>query len=80
VAFIQDPKLEGGEHEIPLDMTERNTHQKRILNLAVLGDRRVTILNGRFEDLTAAIPMIEGRTDRQRIEELIAAVNSAVPK
>ncbi|WP_430253159.1 SIR2 family protein [Neorhizobium sp. DAR64872/K0K18] len=80
VAFIHDPKLDGGEHDIPLDMAGCNTHQKRILNLAVLGDRRVTILNGRFEDLTSAIPMIEGRTDRQRIEELIAAVNSAVPK
>ncbi|WP_426122832.1 SIR2 family protein [Pararhizobium sp. PWRC1-1] len=78
VAFIAEPQLDGGEHEIPVDLTRRNTHQKRILNLALLGDRRVTILNGRFEDLAAAIPMIEGRTDRQRIEELIAAVNGAV--
>lgn len=78
VAFIAEPKLDGGEHDIPVDQTGRNTHQKRILNLALLGDRRVTILNGRFEDLAAAIPMIEGRTDRQRIEELIAAVNGAV--
>lgn len=78
VAFVQDSKLENEDHEIPLNMEGRNTHHQRILNLAILGDRRVTILNGRFQDLAEAIPMIEGRTDRQRIEELIAAVNSAV--
>jgi hypothetical protein len=80
LAFIDEGKLESEDHEIPLDMQGRNTHQQRILNLALLGDKRVTILNGRFDDLTDALPLIEGRTDRQRIEELIAAVNMAVQK
>ncbi|WP_240544756.1 SIR2 family protein [Paracoccus sp. AK26] len=77
VCFVPEDLLEAGQHEIPNDMTKRNLHQKRILQLALHSDRRVTVLNGRFDDLVAAIPQLEGMTDRQRLEALLAKVNEA---
>lgn len=77
VGFVEEERLEADPHEIPNDMTKRNLHQKRILQLALHADRRVTVLNGRFDDLVAAIPHLEGRTDRQRLEALLAKVSEA---
>lgn len=76
-AFVNETALAAGAHEIADDMTGRNIHQRRILQLALHGDRRVTVINGRFDDLVAAIPHLEGKTDRQRLEALLAKVSDA---
>lgn len=76
-AFVPETALDAGQHEISNDMAGCNKFQKRILQLALHGDRRVTVLNGRFDDLVAAIPQLEGKTDRQRLEALLAKVSEA---
>ncbi len=66
-AFVDPLRLDGGAHTIDLEIGKRNQFQKRIMRLVQQGDARITILNGRFEDVADALPNIEGHTDRQRL-------------
>lgn len=61
--------LEQEEQEIPLDLGRQKQHQKRLARLVQQGDTRITMLNGRFEDLADALPMISGKTDRQLLQD-----------
>ncbi|MGS4887050.1 SIR2 family protein [Roseibium sp. MB-4] len=68
--FVQSELLEVLDcHEIDLDLRIQRAYQKKIIQLVQQGDGRITILNGRFEDLAHAFPEISGKTDRQLLQE-----------
>lgn len=55
--------------EISLDLGGQRPYQNKIARLVHQGDTRLTMLNGRFEDLADALPMISGKTDRQLLQD-----------
>lgn len=68
--FVEQQKLFDEEkQEIDLELGSQRSYQKKIAQLVQQGDTRITILNGRFEDLVDAVPMISGRTDRQLLQD-----------
>jgi hypothetical protein len=73
--FVEHQKLFNEDaQEIDFDLAAQRLYQKKIARLVQQGDTRITMLNGRFEDLADALPMISGKTDRQllwdRLERL----------
>ncbi|KQW82175.1 SIR2 family protein [Ensifer sp. Root127] len=69
-SFIPAVKLDAypvPEHLLDVGLPTRK-YQHKIARLVVEGDPRVTVLNGRFEDLVDAIPAISGESDRQRLQ------------
>jgi len=69
-SFIPAVKLDA--HPAPDHLLEAalptRKYQNKITRLVLEGDPRVTVLNGRFEDLVDAIPAITGESDRQRLQ------------
>lgn len=82
VTFIRDDALHDGPDIIPVNTPPRTTNQyfETFRKLAELGDSRIALLSGRFEDLCAAIPDIASRTEREvhmeRFETLLASRES----
>ena len=67
--FVPDSELGNTEaHKIKETNEDLKGYQGRILRLVREGDTRITVLNGRFSDLSLALPEIVGETDRQRLE------------
>ena len=68
--FIKHQELYDKEaQEISLDLDNQLHYQCKIARLVQQGDTRITMLNGRFEDLADALPMIAGKTDRQLLQD-----------
>lgn len=68
--FVEHQKLFDEEaQEIDLDLAGQRPYQSKIARLVQQGDTRITMLNGRFEDLADALPMISGKTDRQLLQD-----------
>jgi hypothetical protein len=68
--FVEQQKLFDEEkQEIDLNLKWQRPHQRKIARLVQQGDTRITMLNGRFEDLADALPMISGKTDRQLLQD-----------
>ena len=68
--FVDHQKLFDEEaQEIDLDLGGQRPYQSKIARLVQQGDTRITMLNGRFEDLADALPMISGKTDRQLLKD-----------
>lgn len=68
--FVEHQKLfEEDAQEIDLDLGGQRPYQSKIARLVQQGDTRITMLNGRFEDLADALPMISGKTDRQLLQD-----------
>ncbi|CDN46549.1 SIR2 family protein [Neorhizobium galegae] len=69
-SFIPPVKLDAypaPDHLLDVGLPTRK-YQNRMARLVAEGDPRVTLLNGRFEDLVDAIPAITGESDRQRLQ------------
>lgn len=71
--FIPSTELACGEliedkHLIDKTNTDLRPYHDKIIQLVKQGDNRVTILNGRFDDLADAMPTMIGKTDRQQLE------------
>ena len=69
VAFLRDDVLEKGGHTIAGESPVREhigDYFERFKNLARIGDQRITLLSGRFEDLALAIPDLVAQTERER--------------
>lgn len=64
-------------HSIDLEMDVQRPYQKKIVKLVQQGDSRITVLNGRFEDLSHALPEISGKTDRQLLQERLSRLGEA---
>jgi hypothetical protein len=68
IAFLNDdclkdnPSIASAESGMRID----NLYFKQWLDLANHGDKRITLMNGRFEDLSDAIPDLVAQTDRER--------------
>lgn len=75
--FVPPHKLDGDSHTIDLDLAAQRPYQARMMRLVLEGDARITILNGRFQDLADAIPTVAGDTDRQRLQMRLDQVRSA---
>lgn len=68
--FVEHHKLfDEDAQEIDLDLGGQRAYQSKIARLVQQGDTRITMLNGRFEDLSDALPMISGKTDRQLLQD-----------
>jgi len=68
--FVEHQKLfEEYAQEIDLDLGGQRPYQSKIARLVQQGDTRITMLNGRFEDLADTLPMISGKTDRQLLQD-----------
>lgn len=68
--FVEHRKLfDEDVQEIDLDLGGQRHYQSKIARLVQQGDTRITMLNGRFEDLADALPMISGKTDRQLLRD-----------
>ncbi|WP_416601108.1 SIR2 family protein [Phaeobacter sp. JH20_37] len=68
--FVEQQKLFDDEvQEIDLDLGGQRRYQSKIARLVQQGDTRIIMLNGRFEDLADALPMISGKTDRQLLKD-----------
>lgn len=58
-------------HAAPVGNAHSNSFLEKIRSLAMQGDQRVHLLNGRFEDLADALPDLIGETDRERHVERV---------
>lgn len=68
--FVEHHKLfDQDAQEIDLALGGQRPYQSKIARLVQQGDSRITMLNGRFEDLADALPMISGKTDRQLLQD-----------
>ncbi|MEE9924282.1 MAG: SIR2 family protein [Brucella anthropi] len=67
--FIEEQKLDAiqPDHALKAEEFLPNKYQLKLMRLIQQGDNRLTVLNGRFEDLVDAIPSVSGETDRQRL-------------
>ena len=63
-ALDSEPAPEIVPAESPLATT--NPYFRQLRDLVTLRDRRITLLNGRFDDLSAAMPDLVAETDRER--------------
>lgn len=74
--FVPECKLKGNSNKniIMHEYRGDNKFKNRILRLVTEGDNRVTILNGRFDDLSNSVPEFVGETDRQRLETLLEQI------
>jgi hypothetical protein len=76
VAFIDDAALDSNDHVIASDAhmrTAGNEYFARFKSLVVAGDERIQIINGRFEDLSIALPDLVAATERERHAERLRA-------
>lgn len=65
-AFLTSEALEAGGHELPVGQAPANRFLATFRNLADAGDARIHLMNGRFQDLAAALPDLVGENDRER--------------
>ena len=79
VAFIADASLARGEHIVPEDAPARieNPSFTRFRQLISASDPRITLINGRFEDLAHALPDLVATTERERHAERFHALREA---
>lgn len=68
VVFLKDDALQSADHVVPLDepMRAANEYLSQLRALAEAGDTRISLLNGRFEDLADAVPDLVAETERER--------------
>lgn len=80
-AFILENALE--KDPVTLDHNEasiKNTFHQRLVRLGKIGDQRLTLLSGRFEDLVDAIPDLVAETERERHAERVKVLRETEPK
>ncbi|SOB79124.1 SIR2-like domain-containing protein [Sphingomonas guangdongensis] len=65
-AFLGDETLEADGHDIPAGAPPEHRFIAFFRALADAGDARIHLMNGRFEDLTSALPDLIGEDDRER--------------
>jgi hypothetical protein len=76
IAFISEATLEADLDIVPKSAPSMfaNTYFERVISIAEQGDTRLTLLNGRFEDLALAVPDLVAQTERERhVERMMAA-------
>jgi len=66
IGFIPQDELTEAGHELLTVAAPQNRFLLNFKRLVDSGDARVHLLNGRFQDLTIALPDLVGETDRER--------------
>ena len=76
VAFLEDAPLDSSEHIVPATSPLRssNAYFGKFRQLASIGDQRLTLINGRFEDLASGLPDLVAQTERERHAERLRAL------
>jgi hypothetical protein len=76
-AFLGSEALETGAHELPAGTPPENRFIASFRALADAGDARVHLMNGRFQDLTSALPDLIGEDDRERHVQRMRSLRDA---
>lgn len=78
-SYIPPQELDAIEpaHFIKANISGQKAYQNKIMRLVQEGDSRITVMNGRFEDLVDALPTIAGETDRQRLENRLDQIRGS---
>lgn len=74
--FLSDGDLEAGAFEIG-GAPPTNRFLLGFKRMVDSGDARIHLMNGRFQDLTAALPDLVGETDRERNVQRIRSIRDA---
>lgn len=79
LAYLDDSSLSSKLHVASPGSAMRfsNEYFKRFRELAAADDKRITIINGRFEDLVDAIPDLVAQTERERHAERIQRIRAS---
>lgn len=75
--FLGDAQLEADDFEIGDAPDPENRFLLGFKRLVDSGDARVHLLNGRFQDMTAALPDLVGETDRERHVQRMRSLRDA---
>jgi len=80
VAFLDETTLAGATHNLPANHTAQSYATdsfRKFKQLIDIGDERITVLNGRFEDLALAVPDLVAQTERERHAERIKILHDS---
>lgn len=78
VAFISDATLDAEPDVVPKNAPRMyaNPYFEQFIAIAEQGDPRLTLLNGRFEDLALVVPDLVSQTERERHAERMMAART----
>lgn len=76
-AFLQEEAMKDDPVTIEATMPLQNPFHRKLLDLALSGDERLVLLNGRFEDLAIALPDLVAETERERHALRVKALREA---
>lgn len=79
VTFIGDADLQKNEHAIPAATPlpgYASASFQKFKKLADIGDQRITLINGRFDDLSLAVPDLVAQTERERHAERVRILHA----
>ncbi|MER8905259.1 SIR2 family protein [Mesorhizobium sp. M0621] len=79
LAYIADGELETKAHILPADTLARpgaSASFGTFKRLVDIGDQRLSLLNGRFDDLAQALPDLVAQTERERHMERLKILNN----
>ncbi|WP_108519990.1 SIR2 family protein [Bradyrhizobium algeriense] len=82
IAFLADEELDKDQFALATTAQARPNVSacfSKLKRLADIGDQRITLLNGRFDDLAQAIPDLVAQTERERHAERIKVLNEPAP-
>jgi hypothetical protein len=84
ISFLEDAALEAdaAPHVIPARAsmrTETSASFEKLKSLVAIGDQRIALLNGRFEDLAHALPDLVAQTERERHMDRIQRFRELMP-
>ncbi|ESW82162.1 hypothetical protein X773_13095 [Mesorhizobium sp. LSJC285A00] len=78
IAYLDGAALDKGEHTLPIDAPQNPRASfafGQLKRLVDIGDQRVTLMNGRFDDLAHALPDLVAQTERERHAERVRVLN-----
>ncbi len=78
IAFLDDGSLSSPDHIVPASSPLRssgNGYFAKFKQLASIGDQRLTLVNGRFEDLALGLPDLVAQTERERHAERLRVLH-----
>lgn len=78
MAFLASTELEKADHILSAESSAQENASPffaKLKRLADIGDQRISLLNGRFQDLAQAIPDLVAQTERERHAERIKVLH-----
>jgi SIR2-like domain len=75
--FLPSATLENGDHTLANIEPPNHQFLRPLCRLASAGDPRLSLLNGRFDDMALGLPDVVGETDRERHAARVRALREA---